>query len=309
MELSWCRSFVAVYELGGFSAAARALHRSQSRISSHIAGLEDHLGEVLFNRDVHPATLTPAGEAFLPHARGMADEWSAAVAAVEARRGDISGTVAVGSVPSVSSQILGPFLAQFGRRHPRVTFEVHEGPNSWLDEALAHRTIEIALRPLLQVRPQRATEHHVLMEDPMVVVLPAGHALADHDALSLEQLAGHALITTGEPGLDAKIGAEYRQLLDEIDVDRERSLAVSQPTTVYAFVEAGLGIGLIGALPAQMFSPPAVTFRPLHHRGASREIAAYQASTRRLSPAADVFLTELMQFTKKRYGRSNTRNR
>lgn len=142
----------------------------------------------------------------------------------------------------------------------------------------------------------------------MVVVLPAGHELAGQDAISLEQLAGHALITTGEPGLDAKIGAEYRQLLDEIDVDRDRSLAVSQPTTVYAFVEAGLGLGLIGALPAQMFSPPAVTFRPLHHPAATREIAAYQASTRRLSPAADVFLTELLQFTKKRYGRSATRN-
>src|SRR5699024_2691390 len=148
------------------------------------------------NRDVHPATLTPAGEAFLPHARGMADEWSAAMAAVETIRGKISGTVAVGSVPSVSSQILGPFLAFFGRSHPRVTFEVHEGPNSWLDEALAHRTIELALRPLLQVRPQRATEHHILMDDPFVLVLPAGHPLAEHDYLSLQQLAGYPLITT-----------------------------------------------------------------------------------------------------------------
>lgn len=302
MELSWCRSFIAVYELGGFSSAARALHRSQSRISSHIAGLEEHLGEVLFNRDVHPASLTQAGEAFLPHARGMVDEWGAGVAAIEAQRGDISGTVAIGSMPSASSQILAPFLAQFARRHPRATFEVHEGPNSWLDEALAYRTIEVAIRPLLQVRPQRATEHHVLMTDPIVVVLPVGHELAEYESISLSQLVGTPVITTGEPGLDAKIGAEFRPFLDEIDVDREHSLAVSQPTTVYAFVEAGLGLGLMGQLPAQMFSPPSVVFRPLDHPTASRDIAAYYASTRRLSPAAEVFLTELMEFTTKRFG-------
>lgn len=303
MELSWCRSFIAVYELGGFSNAARALHRSQSRISAHIAGLEDHLGEVLFNRDVHPASLTPAGEAFLPHARGMADEWSAAVAAVEARRGDISGTVAIGSMPSASSQILGPFLARFARRHPRVTFEVHEGPNSWLDEALAHRTIEIAIRPLLQVRPQRASEHHVLMDDPIVVILPSGHALAANETIALDQLAGHALITTGEPGFDAKIGAEYRDLLESVAVDRERSLAVTQPTTVYAFVEAGLGLGMIGALPAQMLPTARVAVRPLADPRAVRQVAAYRSSTRRLSPAAEVFLTELTEFTTQRFAR------
>ena len=170
--MRWCSSFIAVYELGGFSAAARALHRSQSRLSAHVAALEAHLGETLLHRDVHPPTLTGAGEAFLPHARGVNDEWSAAVAAVESRRGDISGTVAIGSIPSVSSQILAPVLADFGQRHPRVTFEVHEGPSSWLDEALGHRTVEIALRPVVvQQRPQTEIERRVLLVDPFVVIL------------------------------------------------------------------------------------------------------------------------------------------
>ncbi|GAA4422430.1 LysR family transcriptional regulator [Georgenia halophila] len=302
MELSWCRSFIAVLELGGFSAAASALHRSQSRISAHVADLERHLGETLLNRDVHPPTLTAAGEAFLPHARGMTDEWTAAVAAVEARRGDISGTVAIGSVPSVSSQILAPLLTELSRRHPRVSFEVHEGPNSWLDEALTHRTVEVALRPLIQVRPRPVFEHQVLLDDPFVVVLPADHDLARQESVDLEQLAGHAILTTGEAGLDARVGGEFRQVLERVGIDRDHSMAVTQPTTVSSFVEVGLGLGLIGALPARMLHHPAVVHRPLNHPGASRQIAAHWARTRSLSPAGTAFLRELVRFTRSEFG-------
>src|SRR5690606_17827497 len=145
MELTWCQSFIAVYEMGGFTAAANVLHRSQSRVSAHVAALEREVGERLLHRDVHPPTLTAAGEVFLPHARGVVDEWTAAVAAARTLQGEVRGTVAVGSVPSVSHQVLGPLFARFTEAHPGVFFEVHEGPNTWLDEALAHRTIELAL--------------------------------------------------------------------------------------------------------------------------------------------------------------------
>ena len=54
------RSFAAVAAQGTFSAAARALGRSQSVVSTHIAGMENELGIRLFVRGT-PAKLTPAG--------------------------------------------------------------------------------------------------------------------------------------------------------------------------------------------------------------------------------------------------------
>ena len=44
------RSFAAVAAQGTFSAAARALGRSQSVVSTHIAGMENELGIRLFVR-------------------------------------------------------------------------------------------------------------------------------------------------------------------------------------------------------------------------------------------------------------------
>ncbi|TCM37594.1 LysR family transcriptional regulator [Kribbella sp. VKM Ac-2568] len=67
-RLDWIVSFVAVARHGGFSAAAKATFRSQSRISEHVAELEKALGVQLFDRTAHPAALTPEVRALLPHA-------------------------------------------------------------------------------------------------------------------------------------------------------------------------------------------------------------------------------------------------
>ncbi|MBO0872281.1 MAG: LysR family transcriptional regulator [Pseudonocardia sp.] len=68
-NLDWLETFLAVTDSGGFSAPAQAVHRSQSRVSSHVTSLEQALGARLFDRGHRPVLLTDAGEAFLPHAR------------------------------------------------------------------------------------------------------------------------------------------------------------------------------------------------------------------------------------------------
>ena len=61
MELDWLRTFLAVLDSGGFSAAAEQVHRSQSRVSAHIAALERELGVTLIDRGKRPACVTHAG--------------------------------------------------------------------------------------------------------------------------------------------------------------------------------------------------------------------------------------------------------
>ena len=60
---------VAVAEAGSFSAAARALHRTQSVISYTIATLEAQLGLTLFDRGQRRPVLTAGGRAVLGDAR------------------------------------------------------------------------------------------------------------------------------------------------------------------------------------------------------------------------------------------------
>ena len=59
MELDWLRTFLAVLDRGGFSAAAAQVHRSQSRVSAHIAALERELGVTLIDRSRRPTISQP----------------------------------------------------------------------------------------------------------------------------------------------------------------------------------------------------------------------------------------------------------
>src|SRR5580700_6903212 len=81
MELRHLRYFVAVAEAGSLTVAARKLHTSQPSLSRQIRDLEDEVGSQLLTRRARGIELTPAGRAFLEHARSVLSQVEAAVEA------------------------------------------------------------------------------------------------------------------------------------------------------------------------------------------------------------------------------------
>ena len=73
IKIEELRSFVSVAEEGSFSGAARRLHRAQSVVSTHVAGIEAELGFALFIREPAPI-VTPAACELLPIARRVLAE-------------------------------------------------------------------------------------------------------------------------------------------------------------------------------------------------------------------------------------------
>src|SRR3989441_11021082 len=85
MELRHLRYFVAVADSGSLTLAAqRMLHTSQPSLSRQIRDLEDEVGTELLTRRARGIDLTPAGRAFLDHARSVLSQVEAA--AQDARR-------------------------------------------------------------------------------------------------------------------------------------------------------------------------------------------------------------------------------
>src|SRR5712671_5227593 len=82
MELRHLRYFVAVAEAGSLTVAAqRILHTSQPSLSRQIRDLEDEVGTELLTRRARGIDLTPAGRAFLDHARSVLSQVEAAAEA------------------------------------------------------------------------------------------------------------------------------------------------------------------------------------------------------------------------------------
>jgi LysR family hca operon transcriptional activator len=72
MELRHLRYFVAVADSGSLTVAAqRILHTSQPSLSRQIRDLEGEVGTELLTRRARGIDLTPAGRAFLDHARSL----------------------------------------------------------------------------------------------------------------------------------------------------------------------------------------------------------------------------------------------
>src|SRR6201991_4989729 len=107
------KSFVAVVDQGGFTAASRRLGLSQPAVSRAIATLEKELGLPLLVRGREGGSLTEAGSIALTHAREAVRHLSLMRTEIAALAGEITGTLSVASLPSVTATLVAPHIRTF----------------------------------------------------------------------------------------------------------------------------------------------------------------------------------------------------
>ena len=79
IDFDGVQAFVLVAELGGFNKAAEQLHITQTALTRRIQKLEAYLGLKLLDRTTRRVDLTAVGKEFLPKARHIVFEMTAAV--------------------------------------------------------------------------------------------------------------------------------------------------------------------------------------------------------------------------------------
>lgn len=246
-HIAWLETFVAVVDSGSFSAAAGTVHRSQSRVSAHVAALEQALGATLFDRRHRPIVLTDAGEAYLPHAREVLAALGRGAADIEAVIGVTRGTIVLGSYPSASAAFLPDLMTSFSARYPQVRVDLVEQATVDLAESLNSGELHLALRALAPQQNTQGLACRPLWREPLVAVFPADHSLAEvPEPIDLTVLTEHPLVTIGQSGSDA----EFETLAAVRQAAHPPRIAwqTDQPQTLANFVRAGLGVGFTNAL-------------------------------------------------------------
>lgn len=222
-------SFVAVAEAGGFTEAAGRVHRTQSAVSMQIKRLEERLGRSLFVRSPRGATLTPAGELLLPHARAILRAQREALALFEAEA--MRGRVVVGAPDDYAATFLPASLARFADTHPRVEVEIVVAPSAELVPAL-----ERPDGPDLALVTVGSGERSavILRREPLVWVAADRHGIAARDPLPLALFHPGCAFRRAALEALARAGRRYRIAYTSV------SLA-----GVVAAVRSGFAVGVM----------------------------------------------------------------
>ena len=242
MDLDWLETFLAVVDRGGFTSASAQVHRSQSRVSAHIASLEKDMGVRLIDRARRPATATEAGRVLAVHARAILAEIAASRAELGALSNVQAQSLTVLTTPSIGAVLLPGVLSGMLADHPQASVAVSE--RGWRNhdaEDLADG-FAVAVVPTLPLPHVLGLREHLLWREPIRVVVPAGHELARAgEPVPPARLVQHPLLIGG-PSLRSE--QEISSLLTARGLSAQPRARLDDPATLVEMVRHGVGVGV-----------------------------------------------------------------
>jgi DNA-binding transcriptional LysR family regulator len=270
MELRHLRYFVAVAETGGFSAASRALHVSQSAISEQIADLEDEVQVPLLHRKNRTTALTAYGEVFLERSRDILRMSEQAIQLTRSAYRGETGRLTIGFFVGGVRHWFPQWISEFRKQYPSVTISLVEMPPTALHAALLSGTLDVAFtRPVPSaLRTELRTER--LYSEDLVVVLPRQHSMAAAQSLRMRELEGQRFVMNERANSPA-VFDKVLSLCADAGFSPQIVTQASVSSGVIALVEAGEGIGVLPKGSEQLGSRD-VVFTPVADEGATVDL-------------------------------------
>ena len=169
MDLRHLKTMIAIAEHGSFAAAGDAIGLTQSAVSLHVKALEDDLDTKLFDRTTRPPRLNTRGRNLVDRARDIIEQCESLSDIVTGEA--LSGSLDIGSVPTLLSGILPPALNAIRKTHPDLRIRVSSG----LSADLVGRVHKGELDAAVVSEPsqlQTGLSWHMFAEEPLMVIAP-----------------------------------------------------------------------------------------------------------------------------------------
>jgi molybdate transport repressor ModE-like protein len=287
IDMQRLRVLREVAEHGSFSKAAAALMLTPSAVSQQIAALERSLGTTVVQRGARGAVLTEPGRLLVETADVIIAELLSAQEQIGRITNGRMDRLTVATFASGGQRLLPGALTRLGRKHPHVEFDIFEFDPEQSIPLVREGKADLALAfhfdgaPPVTRGDRSGLEWTPIMDDPMWMVLPAGHRLASRGRLALAELGGERWVQGC---------VRINEILDGYARLAGIELKVACNTTDYAFAQsliaANVGIGLVPEV-ALVPSPGTVAI-PLEQPRPSRFIGAVTAKRRRHALVEDL---------------------
>ncbi len=187
---------LAVANFGSFSIASEHCFVTQPSLSMQIKNLEEELGVTLLDRSKKPVIPTQAGEVVLERARRTLAAYNNIREAVNEMKGEVSGHLSLGVIPTVAPYLLHKFLPRFMSRYPKVELEIREMVTADICAALNRDAIDTALVSS-GTCPENITEQELFNDRFFAYVSPL-NPLYERSSIRIEDLESRELAVMSE---------------------------------------------------------------------------------------------------------------
>lgn len=286
MNLRDLKYLVALADHRHFGRAAEASFVSQPTLSTQIRKLEEELGVSLVERAPRRVMLTPIGAEIAERARKIVADAEQLSEIARRSRDPEAGTVRLGVFPTLAPYLLPHVLPAIRARYPRLELLLVEEKTDQILARLRDGRLDAGVLAL----PLHDEQLHVapLFDEPFVLAVPRGHALAGRASLAVGDLDDRHLLLLEEGHCLRDQALDVCRLAgaDERDGFRATSLE-----TLRQMVAAGVGITLLPVLAVQPPVPPSpdIALVPFRRPAPHRRIAMVW----RRSSAMGAFLQKL----------------
>ena len=281
-------AFMTLAQTQHFTRAAERCHLSQSAFSQKIGRLEATAGVRLFERSTRHVTLTPEGEAFADEMRRIGQDIAAAFANLQDLANRRVGRVAVGALPSAAAMWMPQVIAGYRARNPMIRIELFDTLANGGLALLREGKVDMTITAGGDLREFNVTP---LMDERYYLVCRASHPLAGKRSVTLEQLAGQAMVHLAR-------SSSVRQALESVPGMQALdggSLEVEHLATLAALVAQGLGISVVPELTLFHFERAGLQVRPVRAARLRRSMVLARRKDKALSAAAQAMFDAIVE--------------
>lgn len=239
-ELSDIRVFIHVAESSSVTQGARRANLSIAATSARIKALEGQLGAKLLYRDSRGATLTPAGEKLLKHARVIMRQVDYVKSEFAEYGSGLFGHIRIFANTTALTEYLPEILPQFLSERPAITVDLQERLSREIVRGVLDGSADLGLI----AGPVEAQGLEIIhySTDRLLLAVPQGHELAQRSSVTLAE-------TLDYPHIGYREGSTLFDLVTSQVDDLGRTLSMRVQLSSYEaicrMIESGVGIGII----------------------------------------------------------------
>lgn len=246
VTLRQLKVFAAVARHLSFTQAAQELCLTQPAVSMQVKQLEHQLDTVLFEQLGKRIYLTEAGREVYQYSRAITQQLDELQTVLDNLKGLEQGRLRL-SVATTANYFAPSLLGNFCRRYPKVAVSLDVTNRHSLLAQLADNEVDLVI--MGQPPPEMDLEAGAFMENPLVVVAPPDHPLADRPAVPLARLEREVFLVR-ESGSGTR--SAMQRFFDQHQVRITTGMEVGSDEAIKQSVQAGLGLGLLSQDTVQM---------------------------------------------------------